>query len=424
MNENNTINYTDQTQSLNKYKYSDLSIKLTKQINKNIKKTNGIYFTPPECIKHNLQRLDEYIKKAKYVLEPSCGSGEYLLGLQIYNNLEIDAIEYNKTIWDNIVNEYSNINIQNIDYLEYIPNKQYDLIIGNPPFYVLQKNKINKKYHNYATGRPNIFILFIIKSLEHLADNGILSFILPKSFLNCVYYDATRKYILNTCLIIDIINCESYNYLDTKQETVIFIIQKKDKSDTVEHMSDLFVKQIHTFTLFFENKACIKMNELLENSTTLKQLGFNVSVGNVVWNQCKTILTNDDTKTRLIYSTDIINNQLSKINYKNKDKLNYINKKGLTEPIIVVNRGYGVGKYNFIYGLIDISTEYLVENHLMCIKYIADKPITNEELIYKYNAIIKSFNDNRTIEFINLYFGNNAINTTELLNILPIYEEI
>jgi hypothetical protein len=41
-----------------------------------------------------------------------------------------------------------------------------------------------------------------------------------------------------------------------------------------------------------------------------------------------------------------------------------------------------------------------------------------------YNKVIKSLNDKRTQEFINLYFGNNAINTTELNYILPIYYDI
>ena len=50
----------------------------------------------------------------------------------------------------------------------------------------------------------------------------------------------------------------------------------------------------------------IQMNELLDNSSTLSSMGFAVNVGSVVWNQCKDILTNDETKTRLIYSSDIV----------------------------------------------------------------------------------------------------------------------
>ena len=84
-----------------------------------------------------------------------------------------------------------------------------------------------------------------------------------------------------------------------------------------------------------------------------------------------------------------------------------------------MNRGYGVGNYNFDYCLIDVDYDYLVENHLICIKYTKD--IDKKNLKILYNKILNSFNNEKTQEFIKLYFGNNAINTTELCEIVPIY---
>ena len=55
----------------------------------------------------------------------------------------------------------------------------------------------------------------------------------------------------------------------------------------------------------------------------------------------------------------------------------------------------------------------------MCIKHTTEKD--KKKLIELYNEIIKSFNNSKTNEFIELYFGNNAINTTELQHILPIF---
>ena len=78
-----------------------------------------------------------------------------------------------------------------------------------------------------------------------------------------------------------------------------------------------------------------------------------------------------------------------------------------------------MGKYKFNYCLIEGKSDYLVENHLICIKYT--KIISNEKLHILYRKIMKSFECKKTQEFINLYFGNNAINTTELREILPIY---
>ena len=153
----------------------------------------------------------------------------------------------------------------------------------------------------------------------------------------------------------------------------------------------------------------------------MKNLGFNITVGNIVWNQVKNLLTDDNNNTRLIYSSDIENGNLVVKKYKNIEKKNYINKKGYKDIILVINRGYGVGKYNFNYAIINDKKEYLIENHLLVVKYNKSQEITDDELIKKYEKIINSFQNIKTSKFINIYFGNNAINSNELLNILPIY---
>jgi hypothetical protein len=159
---------------------------------------------------------------------------------------------------------------------------------------------------------------------------------------------------------------------------------------------------------------------LYENSSSLHKLGFDVTVGTVVWNQCKSILTDDILDTRLIYSSDIVDKTLSIKTYSNVDKKNYIKKEGKTGPMLVINRGYGVGNYNFEYCLIDTQMPYLIENHLICVSSVVSKP--DDELIELYKKIIKSLNDEKTSLFIEVYFGNNAINTTELKYMLPIYD--
>ena len=149
-------------------------------------------------------------------------------------------------------------------------------------------------------------------------------------------------------------------------------------------------------------------------------MGFEVNVGTVVWNQVKSELTSDPSKTLLIYSSDIKNKKLQIQNYSNPDKKNYINRTGETKPLLVLNRGYGKGKYKLEYLLIEGGFEYLIENHLVCIKY--SEYISSGSLVKLYKKIMKSFQDPRTNQFIELYFGNNAINTTELCNVLPIYD--
>ncbi len=397
-------------------KYSDLSISLTKQLEKEEKKRGGIYFTPPTTVIKTLELLKPYMKSIKNVLEPSCGSCEYILELSKQSDIRIVGIEFNKTIFESIKSlESDSVTLINEDFMVYNPELKYDLIIGNPPFFVMKKKDVDKSYYDYFEGRPNIFVLFIIKSLSMLNENGILSFILPKNFLNCLYYDKTRKHIESNYEILNIVECND-NYIETQQETILLIIQKKKSTQKNNIMN------IGGYTIFGMVETIEKIKSYYIGSKRLCDLDFTVYVGNVVWNQCKSELTSDSTKTLLIYSSDIKNGTLEIQSYKNKDKKNYIDKPGNTDPILVINRGYGVGKYTFSYCLVNENDtiEYLIENHLICIKH--RMKIERESLIEMYKKIIKSFENKKTKEFIDLYFGNNAINTTELCNIVPFYE--
>jgi type I restriction-modification system DNA methylase subunit len=398
--------------------YSDLSKKLTKSIDTNEKKKNGIYFTPATIIKKNIDALNPYFSKIKTVLEPSCGSCEFLNYIDANtSSIEMTGIENNQIIYEEIkkISFKNPTQIIHTDFLEWTPTQKYDLIIGNPPYFVMKKDDVSTEYYDYFDGRPNIFTLFIVKSLHMLNPEGILSFILPKSFTNCLYYDKLRKYITDKYRILELIDCSEDSFIETKQETILFMVQNR----TNPGKNAKYMIHISDYTILNTPENIVKMRELYKDSTTLNKLNFSVSVGNVVWNQCKAILTNDAKKTRLIYSSDIVDSKLVVKEYTNKEKKNYIDKKGSTDVILVINRGYGVGDYQFHYCIIDVDYPYLVENHLICVKYGAQK--TKPELLELYNKIIESLNHEKTNEFINLYFGNNAINTTELNYILPIY---
>ena len=58
--------------------YSKLSYTITKSLSKEQKKRDGIFFTPLNTIQSNLKSLKPYFNKIKNVLEPSCGTCEYI----------------------------------------------------------------------------------------------------------------------------------------------------------------------------------------------------------------------------------------------------------------------------------------------------------------------------------------------------------
>lgn len=395
------------------YNFTELSRKLTKQLSKEEKKEYGIFLTPLTTIQKNIEFLSPYIKDGISVLEPSCGSGHFIFSLLESYDLNITGVEFNKKIFDSISKyETDKVRLYHCDFIKFGKLDTYDLIIGNPPYFVMKKTDVPSIYHKYFDGRPNIFIIFIIKSLHLLKKDGILSLVLPKSFLNCLYYNKTRKYIIENYKILTIIECAD-EYLDTKQETIILVVQnKKDVCGNAGYVLN------YEGNYILGNLTIIdKLRDLYAGSTTLSQMGCRVFVGTVVWNQNKAILTNDATKTRLIYSSDIKDNELVLQKYANKEKKNYIDKAGCNEPVLVINRGYGVGNYKFEYCLIEGGFEYLIENHLICVKC----DLGNEGAVAMYERIISSLENPKTIEFIKLYFGNNAINTTELAHIVPFF---
>ncbi len=392
--------------------YTNKSKTLTRTLTSTTKRKNGIYFTPPSIIDKHMTILKRHLDSVKTILEPSCGSGEYLNALSD-RKFEITAIELNEHIYNTVNDgEYKNSTIINKDFLKWDSDRKYDLIIGNPPYFVMKKADMSREYDPYYDGRPNIFVAFIIKSLSLLNESGILGFVLPVSFGNCLYYDKLRKHVNENYQILDITKCVDDKYLDTSQETMLFTVKKQRII-----INDEFVYSQNGYTIFNTPSATIQIDELYKDSTTLDSMRVDVNVGTLVWNQKKSILSDDEAHTRLIYNSDIIDNQLGLTLYKNPDKKNYINQEGRRDMILVINRGYGVCKYKFNYCLIDVDYDYLIENHLICIRYKGDR----QQAKLVYEKIMLSFDNEKTTAFIDLYFGNNAINTTELKHILPIY---
>ena len=395
--------------------FSELSNEINKNISKKNKQEQGIFFTPRDARIKIIDFLRKLKIDPKTILEPSFGSGEFIIDLQTeYPSSKIFGIEKNKTIFKNVCDNLKlnkNTKLFNDDFLNY-KDKKVDLITGNPPYFV-----IKNKNENCMTGRGNIFILFLYKCLtEHLKDNGILAFVLPTSFYNCSYYEPCRKYISNNTTIL-IIEELTVNYYDTKQNTM-FIILKKEKP-----LNNNYIFEINDnvyITPFYE-----KLRKLVDKTTTIKKLGFSVRTGTITWNEHKDKLINDaEGGTLLIYSSNIIDCNLVINNLLGKEKKQYIKDIKKTKekgPSILIYRGYG-NKFQFKYLFIKDNIEFYAENHLNVV-YPTIKDLNIEEVKNKLNIIEKSFENKKTEEFIKLFVGNGSLSKTEIENILPIYLE-
>ena len=408
--------------------YSELSLEITKLLPKNVKKEQGIYITPhviiDKLIKSTLQYASEHNLTINTALEPSCGTCEMInyLDNSMTTPVTIDGVEFNSTIFDRIkhITFKNKVQLIQADFTRHITDTRYDLIIGNPPYLVCKKDNIPKEYEKYIVGRPNLFGVFILHSLHLLKPNGIMSFIIPKSFLNSSYYVKIRNYIKSCCKIVEIIDFEADNkFIDTDQATFGLILHKT--TPDIECKYSMKIGDNYVFT-----PDAAQLREMFANSTTLEKLGLSVRTGQIVWNEHKEILTNDKTKTILLYNSNLTkDNEIKLMEFKNEEKHQYINLEdtnyeGTTQPVIIVNRGNGNSAYKLNYAFIDDTTaEYVVENHLNVIysKTIRLKP----ELMALFQQVLNSFKNERTQQFIKTFLGNNGLSKTELETIFPIY---
>lgn len=390
--------------------FGKVSRELTQTLSIREKKQGGIYFTPRGIIEQIFERVP--LNEVNTILEPSCGSMEFIRYLEkCVEGKRITAIEKNEKIYEKISRENfvkNRVTVILSDFLDLdVPIfGKFDLIIGNPPYYVMKQNSIPDRWASLIEGRPNVFALFILRAIEMLSPGGTLAFVLPTAFLNSGYYESVRRMIVGKMTVVDIIdNRDTGNFMGTGQATCSLIVKNSsgDNSRWVFESGNIMV---------FSGGAP-ELKRLSHGGTSLHELGCAVYIGKVLWNTIKDMLTDDQRETLLIYSTDISSeNKIVTKSYTNSQKKNYICRRGITRQLIVVNRGYGRGTYKFRWALVDGNRAFLVENHLICIE-------NDDQSIY--SRILASFADPRTEQFIKIYFGNGAISATELEHILPIY---
>jgi hypothetical protein len=404
--------------------FSELTLKVTKILTKQEKKEYGIFISPKSIISSLfstvISHLENNISSIKRILEPSCGTCEIINHCdKLLNEVEMDGIELNDKIYGSIkdLTFKNKVNIINIDFIKYKTEKLYDLIIGNPPYFVCKKNDIPIEYQEYINGRPNIFGIFILHSLSLLKPGGILALIIPNSFLNSLYYSNIRNYIKQTCTIVKIDDYSSLNdFIDTEQSTFGLVLQK---NMVPQILGECNYSMLFNGNYIFTNNST-RLKEIFENSTTIAKMGLAVRTGQIVWNQVKDELTDNEEDTILIYNSNISKDNKFEIkDFKNEEKKQYINRDGRIDPVLVVNRGNGNSDYKLNYTIIKTGP-FLIENHLN--EIYSPKKMKQNDLLELYGKIIKSFENPKTKKFIEIFLGNNSLSKTELETIFPIYD--
>ena len=397
-------------EQLTKHEQLDIqsqSIKLS--LTRDEMKDFGIFFTPQDIVKQCFVDIGKFIdwNEVKTICEPSCGMGVFIDNLP--TNKSIVAYELNNNVFSSVIFKYSEhqqtkeslkIQILNQDYLTSNIDEKFDLIIGNPPYFVT-KNKMYKEYYN---GRPNIFVQFIIHSLLKLSINGILCFVIPSTFLNCLYYSKTREFIKRKYEILDI-HTNPNTFQDTKYSTITLIIRKPNTQYNFDENNKWFYNDV--IVLNQDLKTLLSMDYM-----RIKDFeNINVNVGSYVWNQHKSDLSpieNDLSLPILIYHP----NDVKRRSFVSNAEYKHIH----NNPVIVINRGYGQGNYKYDFELIDeklYPNGFICENHLLVIESDID---TLKTIFYLLGTT-------KTKQFVNLYITNGAMSVSEFMNNILLFED-
>jgi len=247
----NKLNITDNLINFIKDNFTKISLEnifLISEFSNSERQKTSAYFTRKDIAFTVIKDLPELKKKKKIrILEPSVGVGNFIPQLiEKYRDKEeviIDVCDIDnnslrvlKTILENIkVPENFKINLKNIDFLLWNTRLKYDLVVGNPPYKKLTKNKELLERYKFGlenTDTNNLFSFFIEKSLRL---GNYISLIVPKSLLNSPEFNKTRE-LINSYNLEKICDYGEKAFKGVKIETISFLINtiEKEKSDIIK----------------------------------------------------------------------------------------------------------------------------------------------------------------------------------------------
>ncbi|MCM1567606.1 MAG: N-6 DNA methylase [Dehalobacter sp.] len=177
----------------------------------------GSYFTPPGITDDAVRA---YIRSGQKVLDPCCGTGQYLLSFA--RNMDEPENIYGMDL------DLTSVRIARLNLLltcsrDFQPNVihcntltdmrressafgKFDLVATNPPWGAEidlgVRQKMAVEFPEITSGES--FSYFLRASLDLLKDGGVVSFILPESILNIRAHADIRGYLLENCQIIRI----------------------------------------------------------------------------------------------------------------------------------------------------------------------------------------------------------------------------
>lgn len=409
---------------------------------------HGIYYTPPTLAERLLDLLAaEGADWAEAdILDPACGGGAFLITvvnrmlgdyrikdltsqdklIHIENHLAgIELDEFAAWITQSLLDIIlypeaiatgrrlkSIIKIQDTIQYALHDTRKFDVIVGNPPYgKVKLDEQTRSNYSRSLYGHANLYGLFIDASLRLKKENGIVGFVTPTSFLGGKYFSNLRNLLAETAppLAIDFVAMRNGVFEQVLQETCLVVFgQNAARSVTVNKISignNLYnVERVGNFKVEPGIKPWIIAREPAESQiankvtkidTTLKDYGYKVSTGQLVWNRLKEQISERPVpKSKPIIWAEAISAEGEFVfNYQYRSKKKYIivtDKQDFlicNEPVVLVQRTTAKEQERRLQtcvlpqDFIDKWQGVVVENHVNIIHPVSKKPKVSLEAL-------------------------------------------
>ncbi|MCU0285443.1 MAG: class I SAM-dependent methyltransferase [Acidobacteria bacterium] len=218
--------------------------------NQTEQKLRGGFYTPEPIadfiLKWAFNGADDYD-----ILEPSSGSGVFLEQIKKnnYKYNSITAIEINGTEAQKNNNIHlKNKSVLNMDFHAFCnsSNKQFDLVIGNPPYIRYQyfskdqqceAEKIFKRVNLRYSKLTNAWVSFLIGSSLLLKTAGKIGFVLPAEMLQVSYARTVREFLSTFFNKIAIVSFKKLVFPQIQQEVILLLCEKnQSQSHLIDHL--------------------------------------------------------------------------------------------------------------------------------------------------------------------------------------------
>jgi len=146
---------------------------------------------------------------------------------------------------------------------------QFDLVIGNPPYLKVIKDKLPSKegFEDIFFGQPNLYQMFLWWAIRATRSNGNITFLIPQSIRSGQYFRKLRIGISKACQI-KAITCftDQEGVFDTVKQQMMIISLHKANDQT---QPDVIIRKSSNG----DNLGCLKEIRLHQNQVLLESTG-------------------------------------------------------------------------------------------------------------------------------------------------------